>query len=554
MQTTGTKGSDVYTSTGDPRLDLSVNCVRGTDPNKLSDLITAVLALGTQEALEDAFVLAFHTRNIRGGKGERDVFYALFARLFLNNPDIAKRCLPLVSHYGCWNDLFVFTEKYGFEKEITELVIEQFKKDMSEPSTNSISLLAKWAPREHKFGGLMKTIAHKMFPEVKFHSSKMKKYRQMVAKLNKRLQTVEIKMCENEWDTIEPAKVPGRAGKLYNRVFLNLPTTYKNKEAKSTAAFRSEDPKRIVCREHFLEHIKKALEGHAKVHGADTVFPHEVIRSAITNELGDEEKDSLRAIWKGMVEKARSAGGLGRSIFMSDFSGSMTANAGGIPYLVSMALGILGSEVCSHEFQNKLMTFDSNPIWHTFTPDSDLFSKIKSIKESGIGQGLSTDFQKAMDLVLQTLKESRTKPGQEPQNLIVLTDMNWDMAYGSSGRSIYTGNTYRHIVKTEEWQTHIEMMKEAFKRAGEDMWGVGNGFTPPRIVIWNLAASSRTDYHATDNTPGVTMLSGWSPTQFEVLQRDGPREQTPYEVLRSELDHPRYEPVRAAVRTVTVSV
>ena len=64
---TGNKGSDVLSSTGDPRLDLSVKCVRGATEDSLAIALQSVLNLGTQEALEDAFVLAFHSRNIRGG-------------------------------------------------------------------------------------------------------------------------------------------------------------------------------------------------------------------------------------------------------------------------------------------------------------------------------------------------------------------------------------------------------------------------------------------------------------------------------------------------------
>jgi hypothetical protein len=88
------------------------------------------------------------------------------------------------------------------------------------------------------------------------------------------------------------------------------------------------------------------------------------------------------------------------------------------------------------------------------------------------------------------------------------------------------------------------MIQESFKRAGEDMWGPGMGFTAPRIVIWNLAASPQTDFHAKADTPGVAMLSGWSASQFEVLQKEGPRQLTAYEILRLELDDPKYQRVR----------
>jgi len=154
-----------------------------------------------------------------------------------------------------------------------------------------------------------------------------------------------------------------------------------------------------------------------------------------------------------------------------------------------------------------------------------------------------------MDLVLATLKQKRIQKGQEPENLIVLTDMAWDQACSSSQRGLYTGNSYRHVVKTNEWQTHIEMIREAFKRGGEDLWGPGNGWTMPRIVIWNLASDAK-DFHATSETDGVVMLSGWSPNLFKVLQEKGIIVKTPMDALRLQLNDTRYDSVRDRVRRI----
>lgn len=557
---TGAKGSDVYDSTGDPRLDLSVKCVRGADADSLREGIKAVLALGTQQALEDAFVLAFQARDVRGGKGERMVFHGIFGALHLHQKTLALTLIDLIPHYGCWQDIFALC--VGAPEDFRTAAIALVAKQLIEDSTNpdgKLSLAAKWAPREDsKYKDFAKALAYHLFPRVPTHPGKMRRYRQFVSDLNAKLKTVETLMCSDRWDEIVPASVPGRAGKLYSKAFLNLPSTYNSKtKVKGTGELRHpDDPKRMECRTHFEEHYAKAARGEAKVHGADTLFPHELVKKAYNNSgLSEPEKDQIRGVWRGMVEKAKAGGGLGRSIFMSDFSGSMQCStAGDIPYWVSMALGILGAEACSEEFKDRLMTFDSDPVWHHFTPGSDLFERIRTIQESRVGQGTSTDFQKAMDLVLQTLKEKRCRPGQEPENLIVLTDMGWDQACDSAQTSAYTGNRYRHVVKTAPWETHVTMIQEAFKRAGEDMWGPGQGFLPPRIVIWNLAANPQTDFHATADTPGVAMLSGWSPTQFEVLQKEGPRQLTAYEMLRIQLDDPKYQRVRDQIRAAISAV
>lgn len=556
----GVKGSDVYSSTGDPRLDLSVKCVRNADDNALDTGIKTVLALGTPQALEDAFVLAFHTRNIRGGKGERHVFNVLFASLYRVQKTLAVALMDLIPHYGCWQDILALC--VGAPEEFRDIAVALVAKQLIADSTNAdgtLTLAAKWAPREDsKYKELAKALAYHLFPYEPTHPGKMRRYRQFVSDLNAKLKTVETLMCSDRWDEIVPGSVPGRAGKLYGKAFLNLPSTYNSKGAKSSISqFRHpSNHKRMDCRIHFEEHYAKAAKGEAKVHGADTLFPHELVKKAYNDvRLSDAEKDQIRGVWRGMVEKAKAGGGLGRSIFMSDFSGSMQCStAGDTPYWVSMALGILGAEACSEEFKDRLMTFDSDPVWHHFTPGSDLFERIRTIQMSHVGQGTSTDFQKAMDLVLQTLKEKRCRPGQEPENLIVLTDMEWDQACNSSQTSAYTGNRYRHVVKTAPWETHVTMIQEAFKRAGEDMWGPGQGFLPPRIVIWNLAANPQTDYHATADTPGVAMLSGWSPTQFMVLQKEGPRQLTAYEMLRIELDDPKYQRVRDRIRAAIAAV
>jgi hypothetical protein len=427
--------------------------------------------------------------------------------------------------------------------------------------SKSISLAAKWAPREGKEGHeLACALAKAMFPSADGKAAtSMKAYRRLVAALNARLKTIETLMCAGRWADISPQAVPGRAGKLYTRALLNLVGT-KRKGQELTAAQKDElrrpdDADRMSCRARFEEHFARAKEGKAVVHGADTLFPHEVVKHARNDgpSLSEGERSQLVAVWRSMVEKAKAGGGLKRTIFMSDFSGSMqSSQQGDIPYWVSVGLGMLGAEVSEGAFHNKLMTFDSTPKWHTFPEGADLFARLDTLT-SGVGQGTSTDFQAAMDLVLATLKASRTRPGEEPENLVVLTDMGWDQACASNQRGVYTGNAYRHHVKTDPWQTHVEMIRESFRRAGEDMWGEGQGFTMPRIVIWNLASSYSSDMHATAETPGVALLSGWSPALFEVLQADGPRELTPLEVLRIELSHPRYECVRARVRAVVAA-
>jgi hypothetical protein len=527
----GANGADVFTSTGDPRVDLNVKLVRGADPAELCAALDAVVAAGH---LTDAILLTFHSRNIRGGKGERDIGATLLNHLWCTQEAAVRKVLHLWPEYGSWRDVFAFlkggdataTVSPSLQLAFRGLAVDQLRRDFTTPESGRISLCAKWAPREHGSRAdrdVVRFLSHELFPRAANPGARLAAYRKLVASLNNRVNTVETLMCAGHWSDIRPAAVPGRAGALYGRAFLNLPV-----KSRSHSEFRYPDnPDRMACREHFKHHFAEAAAGRAKINGASTVFPHEIVKKAYTaGDLATEEKDQLNALWRATVAATPKMGNL---VVMSDFSGSMRSSGAtrDTPYWVSMALGILGAQAQAADspFRNRLMTFDSTPRWHTFPADGDLFACLNSIHDSGIGVGLSTNFEAAVNLILTTLRENAVPPGGEPESLLVLTDMGWDQASSAT---------------EGEWATHVDRLRSAF---AEGRWKM------PQIVIWNLASQYSSDHHATARAPGVALLSGWSPAQFEILQTEGIRQMTPLEVLRAELDHTRYDPVRAAFAT-----
>jgi hypothetical protein len=577
----GTKGSDVYTANGvnDPRVALSVLLNRGCDEANVASGLDAILAKTSEDPqmLEDAFVLLFQTRDVRGGKGIRDASLMMEKHLLADPKyqSLMLDLLDLVPEYGSWRDLKMLaleTKKAlpYHTADVCDRVSQLFRDQLHRDwqligSGESLSLAAKYAPREchecKEEKEFTKQLAQEMFQLEPKLSKRLRDYRKIVSQLNSELGTTEIKMCGQHFAEIEPAKVPGRCLQKNTKAFLNQPSTYKGKGGPLLRP--STDPDRVECAATFSSHFGKAAKGEAKLNGSKTVFPHELVKKVVgsmgrsyyededgcgvPSSMTQEEKDAVVGVWNQMVKDAKAGGGLGRSLAMCDFSGSMQSSGtnGDTPYWVSMALGLLISEVTTKEFEDVFLTFDSTPKFHHL-PKGDIFTRVASIS-GGLAQGTSTDFQKAMDLVLQRCKQMRVRPGEEPENLIVLTDMNWDQACGSHESSYYTGNSYRHHFKTAPWQTHVEMCRESFKRAGEDMWGEGNGWKMPTIVIWNIAATSG-DFHAQADTDGVVMLSGWSPNLFKVLQTEGVVQWTPYQALRAQLDDERYNPVRARVK------
>lgn len=558
----GFKGSDMFENAGDPRLTLSMQLVRGLAPDTICNSMNDIWSIGTVKAVEDAVVLAFQTRDIRGGKGEKALFNNMWQCIYEKHPELAEALVPLIPEYGSWNDVVHFAAKTPSEPFL-DLLVKQILADEAAFAANveapKLSLVSKWAPREGKqFDAVAKQLALRLSAHVPGLqiSQRLATYRKRMAKLNSVLKTVETFECSGRWDEIEPKLVPGRAREIKKAAYLN-----ENVNGRGQLRHPM-DEKRMTCREHFQTFFQKAAAGEVKINGSQTLYPHEIVKKAVAllGRETEDDRNSLNAVWDAMVADARAKGGLGRSIVMCDFSGSMQSSGGcsgsmqsagatgDTPYWVSMAMGILISSVTTDEFKDTLMTFDSDPKWFKFgAEEKTLFQKLQALRDAGhIGQGLSTDFQKALDLVLATLKMQRVRPGSEPKDLIVITDMGWDKACASNERGFWTGHSYRHVVKTEQKQTHIQMAREAFKRAGEDLWSTA--WTVPRIVIWNVAATG-SQSHAQSTEDGVLMLAGWSPSLFKVLCADGAQVQNPYDGLRAQLDDKRYDAVRAVVRT-----
>ncbi len=563
-RTTGVKGSDVYSTTGSELVDFSVMLVRGCPEDTIKSEVKKIISSGSVEDITDLFVMTYATRNIRGGKGERDLFYSMFHALLLEfskypNTEFVRKLLSFIPQFGSWLDLIHFAECYrehwmnlyvNLYEEVLVLFANQLNKDASTPEGKSISLAAKWAPREKSEPEEAKELAKILFPGIEKLSTRMKAYRKFVVGLNKRLHTTEIAMCGKAYSTIVPKEVPGRCMMKNRLAFLNEvnPKTVKYHKEMRYETYRYPcDEDRMKARENFQEFFKAASEGKVRMNGGETVFPHEVVSKALgllhSKELKESgEKDVTNGMWNAIVAKAKELGGLKNCLAMCDFSGSMY----GQPKLICTALGLLVAEVSG---SNKILTFDTEPRWHQFA-SGDIFTKLKSISEY-LGQGLSTDFQKAMELVLDDIVKRRLRPEEIPTDLLVFTDMGWDQACGSDESNHYTGNTYRRNVKAASWQTHIEMIREAFHRVGEDMWGVP--FVPPRIVIWNLRANYK-DFHAKADQEGVVMLSGWSPSLFKVLQERGVVISTPVDALRAQLDDPMYDEVRRVVKSYVSEV
>jgi hypothetical protein len=537
----GVKGSDVYTKegVGDLRVALFQLLVRGCTSETIQSCIYQAFnnPLVTNDMLCDYVVMAFQTRDIRGGKGERDLFYSMLLCLFKERPTLVEPLIALIPEYGCWLDcwkLWTLCEssvnKIQIQNAICELVKHQYFEDLAKLSKDeAVSLLGKWLPRQKsKYNSLAVYFASVFHRDQK--QSYLSIYRKNCSRLNKQLKTVEVNMCSGTWSSIDPGIVPGRLMSKARKAFLNEIVSRKGKPVPKCTLRNPESTDRMLCREHFQEYTAKALNGEVKMNGVSTVYPHEIVNKFLHQKCSEDETALLQAQWNAIRDTTAKEGGLRRCVPMSDFSGSMN----GVPLVVSMALGILISEINHPAFKDYLLGFDSNPSWIDFTTKKTLEEKVKYARR--FGQGISTDFQAACDLILRRLVEHKVPVDEAPQDLIVFTDMGFDAAVNNSSVGYYTGNRYTHNTKNNAWQTHIQMIRNNF---------ASYGYQAPRIVLWNLRAEYK-DYHARATEEGVVLLSGWSPAVLKAITKGGVSVQTPYQALRELLDDSRYDKVREA--------
>jgi len=530
------KGQISFTSKGvnSDLLALYFKLVRGASEEQIMDLVYKVKAHST--FLEDLIVLTFQTRDVRGGKGERQLFYILFLYLYSElskekyNQQLVKRLVFLIPVYGSFKDLNVLwelTDSSKLKEDIIELYTLHLRQDeLNFDDDSKLSLAAKWAPRESgHYRDMARALANNYLKE---HTCSQKKiysvYRKMISGLNKRLNTVEIHMAGKTWQDINPKHVPSRC-LMINR------DAFQNKiHGGSSGDLRSHEEDRIVCAEKF----KKHLESGDTVHGA-ALHPNDIVK-----RYTDEFDAVLEAQWTDIVsgyklvlsEKIEKGENVRNTIPIIDVSGSMTCCYGGTvaPIDAAVGLGILLAELSPGAFKNRAITFSEKPEWIKMNGLSTLQEKIATTKNAS--WGMTTNLYKVFKLILKIAIKKKV-PTEEIANmdLIILSDMQFDSSQTNGDAK-------------GKWKTTLQNIKSMYNESGYN--------TIPHIIFWNLHGRT-IDFPEKANTPNVTMVSGFSPSAANTFMTEGintikKEKKTPEDTLRQILDDPRYDPVREAFR------
>ena len=574
-------------------------CVRTTE-DKITDLsiildtlLTSLsqkksneqLEMHRKEMLVSLFKIIGKTRDINGGKGEYAIAYMMIYTWYKHFPEMAKFALQhfvcpftlsndkVEPPYGSWKDIKYFC-RYAMSKGThidhplisycIDLVNNQIRIDESiydsldqNISKKSLSLVSKWVAREGsmKFGQLYSSLAYNYFPHfissaknaeslAKAQKKCKTQYRLILSKLNRHLDTIQIKQTAGKWSDIDHSKTTSITMMKQRRALLNLPTIRTAHDV-----IRKDDDDRIQCADNlraYLETLKKEgkeVKGQnvgMEMFAAQALGLFDYKYRQVTNQ---EEVDILNSQWRDNSNK-KNADGLGPMVAIVDTSGSMS----GEPLCAAIALGCRVAE--KSLLGRRVMTFSAEPEWINLDGCETFTDMISAIMLKSDSAGLNTDFYKALDMILMVIEE-RHIPPSEVENMIlaIFSDMQIDDCLClKPGSNSYAHTKEEAVTARSKWATMHEQIKARYAEVGIRLYGTP--LNPPHILFWNLRNTG--GFPCISTEANCSMMSGFDPhvlNLFCELGLSALKELTPFRFLMKTLDNPRYEPLENAMRT-----
>lgn len=444
----------------------------------------------------------FYLRDVRGGQGERRFFRVAMKWLANSDVEAARRNLKYVAEFGRWDDLYLFVNT-ALEKDAFEFMKNQLALDMQ---CKTPSLLAKWLKSENTSSMESKLLAKKTR---QYFGMTAKQYRKTLSILRERINILERLMSAGKWDEIEFDKIPSKAGLIYKNAFAR----HDIERMKNDATIQS-----------YADFAKDTT----KTVNAKALYPYEVVDKAIrlmgykggwrsTPNVPMDNTDRLmiNKYWDNLADYINEANFNG--IAVVDTSGSMTGGTADAPINVAISLGMYCATKNQGPFKDHFITFESNP--HMIKVEGvDFCDKVYRI--TGADWGGSTNIEAVFDLLLDTAIRNNCNQDEIPQNVIIISDMEFNCSVTTSSYGRIYGNKVN---------TLFEDMAEKWKR---------NGYEMPKLTFWNVDARQNNIPMTSDGN--VNYVSGMSPVIFEQVLKG----LTAYDLMMDKLDSDRYSVIK----------
>ena len=438
----------------------------------------------------------FYIGDIRQGLGERKIFRDCIAWLMANeNHLMVVELLKEIPEYNRWDSLIRLIQNKYFSEEILLYIVRQINNDYDNMQKgNPISLVGKWLPSENASSKATKRLARLIIKKLQVTP---KQYRKMLSELRKYIDVVETKMSANEWEKIDFSKVPSKASMIYREAFLrHTPEEY----------------------EKFITDVKN---GNKKIN-ASVLTPPDIVHKYVDNDFimwsdSDEVNyvkefdDTLEVLWSNLPNKV-----VKNSIVVRDGSASMTWGNGIRPLDVATALAIYISEHTTESFKNKFITFSKYAQLIDLEGLHTLHEKLKKIYTYDDCE--NTDIQNVMKLILDTAVKNNLSQEEIPENIIIISDMQFD-----------PNHTYSWGSSNFGWdKTVFENVSDEYKTYGYKL---------PKIIFWNVDTENRKTVPIQENELGLILISGYSTNLVDMVMSG---DIDPYKALVNVLNSERY--------------
>ena len=411
-----------------------------------------------------------------------------------NHPEAARRNLKLIPEYRRWDDLYVF-DGTPLEKDAYAFIKEQLALDVQ---CKTPSLLAKWLKSINTSSEESRRLGNKTR---EYLGMTHKQYRKTLSILRERINVLERLMSAGQWDKIEFDKIPSRAGMIYKNAFArhDIERMKANKEVRSYADFAKDTTTKV---------------------NAKALYPYECVAEALKCryfDLEDPQRLMTNKYWDNIEDVIK--GATFNGIVVADTSGSMTGPNADAPINVAISLALYCAERCSGPYAGHYISFASRPQLIKIE-GVDFVDKVDRIYRTNLVD--NTNIEATFDLLLDVAIMNKLPQDQIPQNVLIISDMEFDCARG--------GGSYWNRRSSENGtKTLMEGIEKKWSRYGYKM---------PQLVFWNVDA--RHDNIAMTMKDGVSFVSGMSPTIFKQVLSNKTAIDLMYEVL----DQVRYSCIK----------
>ena len=447
----------------------------------------------------------FYIRDVRGGQGERRFFRVCMKWLANNESEVVIRNLKNVPEFGRWDDLYVF-DGTAIEDEAYTLIKEQLALDVQ---CKTPSLLAKWLKSENTSSAKSQYLGMKTRKHLNMTP---RQYRKTLSILRKRINVLERLMSAGEWDKIEFDKIPSRAGLIYKNAFARHDIERQKAGACTYENFAKDETTTVNAKALYpYECVAEAMKA------MNTGYGWGYSRTNIP--LDDTNRLMVNKYWDNLADYFHNASFNGMAIV--DTSGSMCRADAAAPLNVAISLGMYCAEKAKGPFAGHFITFSSNP---TFVEVEGVDFCDKVVRMSNADWGGSTNVEAAFDLMLKTAIDNGCTQDEIPQNLIIISDMEFNFCvtsgprsesrWGGCGTRLHTGDDTLFETMAKKWASY--------------------GYHMPNLIFWNVDA--RQNNIPMKDTGYVSYVSGMSPTIFETILSG----KTGYDLMMEKLNSERY--------------